>query len=312
MNALSPRLLVTWVVLGLSFAACHVRSRGLGKPELLELGTFTFQGRERAYRFVQPLSTVAPAPLVVALHGRWGTSEGQEQLGPTAELSRAEGFFLLLPDGVDMSWHDARHVGPAAKQNVDDVAFLDALTAQFVAQHSVDAKRVYVMGMSNGGLMAHTLACAHAERFAAFGSVTGNVPQALVGNCTPSKPISAAMVLGTADPLIPYAGGDIAMTGGKVLSADASFQFWAQHNGCEGEPAVTELTDKQPDDGTHTRVLTHAKCREESEVVLFSVEGGGHTWPGGWQYLKEKAIGKTSRDFAASEALWRFFQRHSR
>ena len=312
MSALSARVWVTWVVLGLSVGACHVRSRGLGKPELLEQGAFIFQGRERTYRFVRPLSVVAPAPLVVALHGRWGTGEGQEQLGPTAELSRVEGFFLLLPDGVDMSWHDARHVGPAARKNVDDVAFLDALTAHFMAQHGVDTKRVYLMGMSNGGMMAHTLACAHAERFAAFGSVTGNVPQALVERCAPSKPISAAMVLGTADPLVPYAGGDIAMTGGKVLSADASFQFWAQRNGCEGEPTVAEVADKLPDDGTHTRVLTQPNCNEGSETVLFSVEGGGHTWPGGWQYLTEESIGKTSRDFAASEALWRFFQRHSR
>jgi|CXWL01.1.fsa_nt_gi polyhydroxybutyrate depolymerase len=299
-------------LLSLFLLDCRARSRGLGHPELLQHGTFAFQGRERSYAYVTPPHAGSSVPLVMALHGRFGTGEGQEQLGPTAELARAEGFFLLLPDGVDMSWNDARHVGPAAEQQVDDVAFLVALLENFAAQHPVDLKRVYLMGMSNGGMMAHTVACAHGERFAAFGSVTANLPAALDGHCVPSRPISVALVLGTKDPLVPYLGGEVLGSRGKVLSADASLRHWARLNGCEGEAAVLELADKAPDDGTHTRVFSYGKCREGSEVVLYSVEGGGHTWPGGWQYLGEEAIGKSSRDFSASEELWRFFRRHKR
>lgn len=299
-------------LLSLFFLDCRARSRGVGQPELLKQGSFSFQGHARTYEYVTPEHAGEHAPLVIALHGRWGTAEGQEQLGPAAELARGEGFFLLLPNGIEMSWNDARHVGPAAEQHIDDVAFLIALLDAFAAQHPVDLKRVYVMGMSNGGLMAHTLACAHAERFAAFGSVTANLPAALDGKCAPSRPISVAMVLGTKDPIIPYLGGEIMGSGGRVLSADASLRQWARLNGCEGEATVSALADKLPDDGTHTRVLTHHHCREGSEVVLYSVEGGGHTWPGGWQYLGEHAIGKTSRDFSASAELWRFFRRHQR
>lgn len=296
----------------LFLAACHPRLRGRGKPELLKTGSVEFQGRVRNYLYFAPDNGGKPAPLVMALHGRWGTPEGQEQLGPIAELAQGEGFFVLYPEGVDKSWNDARNVGPAAEQKIDDVGFLVAVLDAFAAQHAIDLKRVYLLGMSNGGMMAHTVACARAERFAAFASVTGNMPAKLEVQCKPSAPISAAMVYGTLDPLVPYAGGAVRSSPGHVLSADASLRLWATVNGCEGTASVSEIPDRPPDDGTHTRVLTYSNCREGSEVRLYSVEGGGHTWPGGRQYLGEGVIGKTSRDFVASEVLWQFFRQHSR
>jgi polyhydroxybutyrate depolymerase len=112
--------------------------------------------------------------------------------------------------------------------------------------------------------------------------------------------------VGDDDPLIPYEGGDvIGDDRGKILSAHATRAKWAELNGCEG--ADFQQTIDVVDDGTLVQEMRHSKCRDGAEVVLFSVLGGGHTWPNGQQYLPEKVIGKTTRDVDASEQLWEFF-----
>ncbi|MBX7096783.1 MAG: dienelactone hydrolase family protein [Myxococcaceae bacterium] len=267
--------------------------------EVLQAG-----GRQRTYALWTPPGGLAGKPLVLALHGRGGTGEGMEQLTGLSAIAAKEGFTVAAPDGVEKSWADGRGIGPAHDAQVDDVAFLAALIDALVAR-GADASRVSVVGMSNGAMMALTLACRIPQRLHGVVAVTGLVPRPLAQDCAQGPPLSVAFVLGTKDPLVPFAGGAVGTNRGDVLSADESFALWQRRDGCAEAPTREALEDRDGADGTTTTRLG-ASCPGGVRVFRYDVEGGGHTWPGGWAYLPEGLIGKTSRDFSASQAAWDF------
>jgi polyhydroxybutyrate depolymerase len=272
-------------------------------PELRD-GAITVDGRERRFLF---WDAGPGAPLVLSLHGRAGTTRGQEKLASLLPIARREKFTLVLPEGLHESWHDGRDYGPSADEGVDDVKFLSAVIDEFVGAHHADPRRVYVMGMSNGGFMTLTLVCRLADKLAGAASITGQLAKNHEHDCPMTRPVPVALFLGTDDPLVPFAGGQVAKVRGETLSAKDTFVLLAKKNGCEGEPTVTPLPDLDPADGTRV-TLTRAGGKCSAPVQLFTIEGGGHTWPGGWQYALERLIGRTSRDVNASEAAWAFFK----
>lgn len=269
--------------------------------------------RTRSYLYHLPSGwTAQPAkkyPLVIALHGRLGQGVSQEKLTHLSAIADREGFVVVYPDGVSKSWNDYRRVGPAADDEVDDVAYLSALITAFVRDHAVDDKRVYVTGMSNGAMMSYSAACELSDRVAAFGPVAGLLPEGSADACKPKRGVSMMLVVGTDDKLVPYHGGDVANDRGRVYSAEQTRDVFATKNGC-GSPSPARFVDGE-DDGTRVSIQESTGCKDGAEVVLVTVEGGGHAWPGGDRYLPDWAIGKTSRDIDASEELWKFFQRHA-
>ena len=120
------------------------------------------------------------------------------------------------------------------------------------------------------------------------------------------------MIHGDADPLVAWNGGPVAGSGnrGRVLSVADTVSRWVALDGCATTPTVTAVPDLAPNDGTTTSHEVYGGCRAGAQVELYAVANGGHTWPGGFQYLPERTIGKTSRDFDASETIWAFFARH--
>jgi polyhydroxybutyrate depolymerase len=293
------------VILAAVLSGCaHARPKV--DPTLKE-GSLESGGRTRTYAWWGPGKH--GAPLVLALHGRGGDGKGMERLSGFTAIARREGFTVVFPDGVGDSWHDGRDEGPAAEQGVDDVAFLTALIDDFVARGS-DPRRVFVTGMSNGAFMTVTLVCRAADKLAGAVAVAGDLSTKLSKDCAPSRPVPLALIMGTKDPLVPFAGGQVARRNGEILSADASARFFATRFGCEAEPVVEWLPDTAPDDGTRTSRLRWSGCQGGVHVELYAVENGGHTWPSGWQYLPESWIGKTAKDFSASEEAWRFFSAH--
>jgi polyhydroxybutyrate depolymerase len=298
-------------LLFLSLACAHAPEPADAATPALQQGSLESGGRTRTFLFSAPAAKAGEKlPLVIGLHGRLGDGKGQDKLGAMSKVAAKEGFVLALPDGHRRSWHDARDKGPAAEEGVDDVAFLSALIDWFIAGQNVDPARVYVMGMSNGGFMTLTLACALADKVAAASSVTGTVSENLKVSCAPSRPIPVALFLGDEDPLVPYGGGEVARgKNGRAISGPDSAALFAGLNRCAAEPSRSQLADVDPDDGTRIELATWAGCAGGAEVRLYTVRGGGHTWPGGWGYLAEAFIGATSRDLSATEEAWRFFQR---
>jgi polyhydroxybutyrate depolymerase len=156
--------------------------------------------------------------------------------------------------------------------------------------------------MSNGAMFAHRLACEMSDKIAAIGAVAGTIPVNLVKQCSPGRPVSVMQIHGTEDPDCPWVGGQT-VGGGQVESVTETVHFWVARNQCPTTPKITKVIK----DVTRE---TYAPCRQGTEVTLYRVEGGGHTWPGGVQYLPRAIIGETNRALNGSEALWDFFSRN--
>ncbi|MGB8707971.1 MAG: PHB depolymerase family esterase [Dehalococcoidia bacterium] len=254
-----------------------------------------------------------PTPLLIILHGGGGTGQGMPKLTNFDTIADRENFIIVYPDGFEKHWNDGRGLSQysAQTQNVDDVGFISALIDHLSDELNIDAKRVYVTGISNGGMMSHRLGCELSQKIAAIAPVASNIPVNMASVWAPSRPVPVLIINGTDDPLERWEGGEIRLgrnTFGIVLSVSDTVKFWVEKDQCSPSLTITQLPDKDPSDGTTVRKEVYGGCENGAEVVLYAVEGGGHTWPGGLQYLPESIIGRTSRDFDASEVIWQFFK----
>ena len=188
----------------------------------------------------------------------------------------------------------------------DDVGFLSRVIDIAVGGYGADASRVYAAGLSNGGFMAQRLACQLSDRIAAVGVVAAALRNGLATACSGGTPRPISFIVGSADPIVPYAGA------GNIRSADATLAFWAARNGCIASAAIINDLPDSTADGTTVRQTIHQVCGSGRDVIRYTVNGGGHAWPGGWQYLPVSVIGKTSTDISASATLLDFFARYTR
>jgi len=272
----------------------------------------TPDGRTRDYVLHVPSPEPSgPRPLVLMFHGGSGTAQGMEGIAHFDQISDEHGFIAVYPQGWERSWND--HVGntPAEKAGVDDVAFVGALLDRLESTLPVDPRSVAVTGLSNGGLLSELLGCTLAPRLAVIAPVAASMPQAVAPTCAPSRPVSVLEIHGTDDPFIPYGGGQGKGFGGgaPVVSAEDSNAEWARLDRCGSAASTSRLPDAAHD-GTEVVVSTHSGCDGGAAVELYTVQGGGHTWPGGRQYWPMKLIGVTTRQFDAGEVLWQFLQQH--
>jgi polyhydroxybutyrate depolymerase len=258
-----------------------------------------------------------PVPLVLIFHGGNGTPAFAERESKFSELADLQGFLVAYPQGFGKSWNDGRGVKaiPAQRNNVDDVAFVAALIDDTSRIHKVDPKRIYATGISNGAIFSHYLADNLSSRIAAIAPVAGGMPETLEKAFKPEEPVSVLILNGTKDPIVPYLGGDIALLGakrGRIISTEEAAGKWAAHNRCERVPTLEVVPNKNPNDGCFPKKLSYANCRVGTEVVLYRMEGAGHTWPDGLQYLPERLVGKVCRDFSATQLIWEFFKAHTK
>jgi len=273
-------------------------------------------GLERTYsvHISSAYDRTRPTPLVIVLHGGGGTGQGMVKLTGFNAVADRENFIVVYPDGFENHWNDGRGVQWQAQvENLDDVGFISALIDHLSDELNIDASRIYVTGISNGGMMSHRLGCELSQRIAAIAPVASNIPVNMASVWSPSRPVPVLIVNGTDDPLERWEGGEIRLgrnTFGVVLSVADTVKFWVGKDQCASSPVVTQLPDTAPNDGTTMRKEIYGGCQDGAEVVLYAIEGGGHTWPSGLQYLPESIIGKTSREFNASEVIWQFFKEH--
>ncbi len=276
-------------------------------------GFLEHQGFTRTYLLHLPYGydgTIS-YPLLFAFHGGGGDGQGMERLTHLNRIADKNGFIVVYPDGLNNNWNDGR---PEINPEVDDLGFVSALIDKLKGEYRIDENRIYSTGISNGGMFSYRLACHLSDRIAAVAPVAALLGENLSKTCSHPKPIPIMIIMGTEDPLVPWNGGEIKAPGrsrGWVLSEAATVSFWVRVNGCSPSPEVSYLPDHSPNDGTRVRRELYGGGRDNTDVILLVVEGGGHTWPGGLQYLGERVIGKTCRDFDASEAIWEFFSRHT-
>ncbi|MEI2730796.1 MAG: PHB depolymerase family esterase [Dermatophilaceae bacterium] len=227
----------------------------------------TIDGRIRMYRAYRPPDVLEPVPLVVMLHGGLGNARAAEAAYGWDVLAQTQGFIVLYPDAVANAWNAGGGCcGLAPGQGVDDVGFVKRAIDEVRQSAPIDPKRIYVTGMSNGGMMAYRMAC-ESDLFAAIGPVAAT----LLGDCTNPAPTSVIHIHGTDDTTIPYAGGvDTGVAHVDGPAVPALIARWRTTDRCGGEVISTA--------GLVTRSL--ARCPSGRDVLLVTVEGGGHAWPG--------------------------------
>jgi len=238
-------------------------------------------GYDRSYRLYQPTGVPASAPLVVVLHGFSGSGVQAERDYGWDGLAEAGKFVVAYPDGLGRAWNvDGEGCcGRPGREGVDDVAFITAAVGDIAKNLGINPAKVYATGMSNGGIMSYTLACT-TDIFSAIGPVAG----IQLNPCPSPHPTSVIHIHGTADRLVPYGGGQgfSVINGASVPQVDA---FWRNVDQC-GAPAVTT---------SGPLITSSAGCAEGRQVVLITIDQGGHEWPR-----------------LATRTLWEFFAAHSR
>jgi polyhydroxybutyrate depolymerase len=259
-------------------------------------------GVDRGYIVYRPAVLPAAAPLVVMLHGGFGTG-GQAEKSYHWNAEADSGHFLVAyPDGLDRAWNAGGGCcGTPGRSGTDDIGFIAAMVSAISRAVPVDPGRVYATGISNGGIMAYDLAC-HTTIFAAIGPDSATE----LGGCPDPAPTSVIAIHGTADKNIPYDGGEGSgvahIDGPAVPAVNAS---WRQTDRC-APPAVTTA-------GTVTTSV--ASCPAGRSVELVTIAGAGHQWPGGVPSpIVERLLGTDPPSTAldATQVIWTFFAAHAR
>lgn len=251
----------------------------------LETGSTELTVGGRTARLVAPAEVTAPSPLVVLLHGFSTTAEFLDTHFGVTEQAASRGLYVLLASGsTDADGNPFWDATPACCNPtgtpVDDVGHVSDLIDEAIAVRPIDPDRVYLLGLSNGGFMSYRMACDAADHVTAIAVVAGSeLPS--VDDCTPSRPVSVLHLHGTADDIVPFAGGRIpAFVGdfpGDFPGAVEVVARWATRARCDAAPAQTEPLDLDAGiAGAETAVTAYRGCADGTAVQLDAIEGGGH------------------------------------
>lgn len=271
--------------------------------------------REREYLLYIPNSlknTNRDSPLVLVMHGGGGTARfAAREVGESLfKLAEEDGFYVIFPDAVNKVWDfGAGRISAELKERVDDRGYFVDVLDSAATRLSIDPKRVFVTGISRGGQASYYMACEFPGRIRAIAPVTMPLPVFMEKSCRNGPPVGVAIMNGTKDPLVPYDGGTI--TVGKkrrddVLSTTQTIELWRQRNGCDPAPTAQVTIDTARDRMSVEK--TEWRDCSGAPVLLYRIVGGGHTWPGGKQYLPKFAIGRVNRDIDGAETAWSFFR----
>lgn len=263
-------------------------------------------GDEREYRLYVPSRLVDSerVPLMIVLHGGGGWGKQIESMSRMDSQADAAGFLVAYPNGtkgiIGYTWNGGDCCGVAMRQETDDIAFISALIDELVENQRVDPNRVYVTGISNGGIMAYRVGCELSTKVAGIAPIAGAL---MVEECQPDEPIDVIAFHGTDDKGLPAAGGKNPGHGARndvFPSLAQSIQGMVKANRCPAE-------GKESYRKGEVTCTTYGPCAEGTEVAVCVISGGGHTWPGGKPIMKRR-LGHTTSDISANEAMWNFFK----
>jgi polyhydroxybutyrate depolymerase len=256
------------------------------------------------------------SPLLLVLHGGGGNARKAAGMN-FGWIAERHGAVIAYPEAVAKHWNDGRGVQryESQKQDVDDVGFLVRLIARLKASYFVDPARVYVVGVSNGGMMTQRLALERGDTLAGAASIIASIPSRLLRSVRPRARVPMLIMNGTQDPLVPYGGGAIDVLGlyeaGRVIPVEDAVKLWVRHNDTRA-PRRSALPNRDPRDGTRVQEVSYSARSGGAEVLHVIVQGGGHALSGGLQYIPARLVGKVSNDFEATSRVWAFLSRQRR
>ncbi len=272
----------------------------------------TVDGRERNFLVHIPpkYDPKKPTPVILAFHGGGANASNMVAFSNLNDKSDKSGFIVVYPNGSGrqekiLSFNGGNCCAYAMNNKIDDVEFTRKILDNLAKSANIDPKRIYATGISNGGIMCYLLASELSERIAAIAPVGGPMGTSY---CNPKRPVSVIHFHGTDDEFAPFKGGKgKGFTGTEFYSVDHSIQAWIKANGCNKTPSILNIPDNSKDGTTITR-KTFGSGKDNSEVVLIEIHGGGHTWPG--QEPRLKSLGKSTKNISANDLMWEFFQKH--
>ena len=266
-------------------------------------GSIVVDGEPREYLLHVPASydPARPTPLVISLHGAMNWPAYQMKVSRWNEAADAHGFLVVYPGGMGSgpkTWFMRGQTSPA---EMPDVRFIAALIDTLEARYHVDPARIYANGLSNGGGMAFVLSCTLSDRIAAIGAVAA--AQSLPFRwCRDTTPVPMIAFHGDSDHIVPYLGGKVAIAPEPFPAIRDWVADWARRDRC-GAPPVDSVV------AIDVSRLSYPGCAGGADVVLYTIAGGGHAWPGGMP-MPAWIVGRTTNTIDATAIMWSFFLAH--
>jgi polyhydroxybutyrate depolymerase len=255
-------------------------------------------------------------PLVIVLHGGGGTAtniQGFTQMNP---VSDDNGFIAAYPQGFartqnGFSWADGRATN-ANNAGIDDIGFLVNLIEQLKIDYRINQDKIYITGFSNGGFMSQRMICERPELFAGVATLGATIGTEVLSSCKSSQSMPTILLLGDQDTFVPYGGGTVAGNPSQIEGAVDLANYWRVNNNCSTTIDPRTLPDINQTDNSTVTLTEFTDCDCDANVKLYTINGGGHTWPGVENIAYEMIAGETNEDINASELLWDFFDQFER
>ncbi len=287
---------------------------------LLENRKIVVSGEERDYHLYIPQNAIN-APIVMLFHSN--KSNNDELLGLTnvkapykiwLDLAERENIILIVPDGSegsggDNGWNDCRS-DSKGNPNSNDVLFVSNLLDFVLNEYEANTSKVFAVGTSNGGHMAFRLAQEIPEKLKAFAAIVASNP--INTQCVNSTlPISALIINGTEDPILPYEGGQMQSNRGEVYSTQQTIDYWVNRNQTNTTPLISNFDNTDTSDNCTITKHEYANGTNNTEVVLYQVIGGGHTEPSiteRYSKLFKLVVKEQNGDVEMAKEVWSFFK----
>jgi polyhydroxybutyrate depolymerase len=287
------------------------------KEELLTDVTINVNGKSRIYDiYLPPLHEISTdLPVLIDIHGFTSTPQDQRTISNFTPIAQKENFIIVWPQ-AEARGENCLLAGPSGLYwnadwgvNIDDIGFIDALIDQIGSDYNANLSRIYVTGLSNGGFMVYSLACALSDRIAAVASVAGSMTEnLLMTTCQPSREIPVLQVHGTNDGVI-FWDGEPTCKGGIAAIEDV-VTFWRTNAECSSTFTEVQYENVDTNDGSTARILTYDNCN--GKVKFLIVDGGGHNWPGSQEMISNSnsLLRPINNDINASRIIWGFLKEH--
>lgn len=285
---------------------------------LLQNQTFSVSGIDRNYHIYLP-EVKTDSPVVMLLHGNSGSSDQILGILPVKspfklwlDIAERENLILVVPDGLTgpngkQGWNDCRNDAPT-NPVADDVTFLSSLIDSVQQTYATSNSNVFSVGISNGALMTMRLADEIPQKISAVALVVASRP--VNSECPNSDiPLPVLIMNGTADPILPYYGGQIKGNRGDVYSTPETVEYWINRNSTDIIPLETIIEDKDPNDESTTKRFTYLNGQNNTVIEHYEVLNGGHTEPSiaeRYGPIYSMIVGNQNGDFEMAEEIWRF------
>jgi polyhydroxybutyrate depolymerase len=295
-------------------AAITFLTPGIAGARADDVLTLTHQGIARTAMIHRPAGLPAgPAPVVIGLYGRHQTIEKFRDWLHLDVTADREHFLVVYPEAIDRVWSYGRPIlNPMPAINgepADDLGFIRAIIDNLIETKRADPDRIYVTGLSRGGIMTFTVACALADRIAAVAPLIAGMSEYQRQDCKPAKAVAMMAVDGTNDRDTFYDGWLYPL--GRLLSVPETMEYWRLQNGC-GSQDGKFVQHREHSDPTRIWLIEWTGCQKP--LRLYRVNGGGHQVPSYSANSEDdvKHFGNRNRDIETADEIWSFFKGLSR